>query len=169
MIDDTATPTTEDGGPTASASEALGEVTKQRDEYLEQLQRSRAEFVNYQRRAKVQAEQDRLYAVSGLAIDLLGVLDNLDRAIEAVKASGHPNLVAGIELVSKQFHDALAKHGVEPILALGLPFDPNVHEALMQQPDATKPDHTVVAEMTRGYKLHDRVLRPSRVAVSVRP
>ena len=64
---------------------------------------------------------------------------------------------------------ALAKHGVEPIAALGRPFDPNQHEALLQQPDAEHPEGTVVAELSRGYKIRDRVLRPSKVAVSVKP
>jgi molecular chaperone GrpE len=72
-------------------------------------------------------------------------------------------------MVEKQFVAALGKHGVEPISSLGEPFDPNLHEAIAQQPDAGKPEGTVVAEFARGYRLHDRVIRPSKVAVSVRP
>ena len=70
-------------------------------------------------------------------------------------------------MVEKQFVAALAKHGVEPIKALGQPFDPNFHEAIMQQPDPHHPEGTVVAELARGYKLNDRVIRPTKVAVSV--
>ena len=72
-------------------------------------------------------------------------------------------------MVHKQLLATLAKHGVEPIDALGQPFDPNQHEALVQQPDADHPEGTVVAELSKGYKIHDRVLRPTKVAVSVKP
>ena len=159
---------TADPGEAAAAAN-ITEIQRQRDEYLDQLQRAHAEFANFQKRARAQAEIDRQYAISALASDLLNVIDDLERAIEAARAAGQTTIVDGLELVRKKFLDALAKHGVEPIAALGQPFDPNLHEALAQQPDATKPDHTVVAELTRGYRLRDRVLRPSRVAISVKP
>ena len=72
-------------------------------------------------------------------------------------------------MVQKQLVEVLAKHGVEPIEALGQPFDPNLHEALMQQPTPDQPEGTVVGELSKGYKIRDRVLRPSKVAVSSRP
>jgi molecular chaperone GrpE len=71
-------------------------------------------------------------------------------------------------MVQKQMLATLAKYGVEPIKALEQPFDPNLHEALLQQPSALHPEGTVVAELGKGYKIHDRVLRPSKVAVSVK-
>ena len=72
-------------------------------------------------------------------------------------------------MVHKQLLATLAKHGVEPINALGLAFDPNQHDALVQQPTADTPEGIVVSEFSKGYKLHDRVLRPTKVAVSVKP
>jgi molecular chaperone GrpE len=72
-------------------------------------------------------------------------------------------------MVRKQLLATLAKHGVEPIAALGQPFDPNQHEALVQQPDPNHPEGTVVAELSKGYRIHDRVLRPTKVAVSIKP
>ncbi len=72
-------------------------------------------------------------------------------------------------MVQKQLLDVLAKHGVEPIEALGTPFDPNLHDALVQQPTADHPEGTVVGELSKGYQIRDRVLRPTKVAVSVRP
>ena len=72
-------------------------------------------------------------------------------------------------MVQKQLLATLAKYGVEPIKALEQPFDPNFHDALLQQPSAEHPEGTVVAELGKGYKIHDRVLRPSKVAVSVKP
>ena len=72
-------------------------------------------------------------------------------------------------MVQKQLHEIMAKHGVEPIAAQGHPFDPNLHEAILQQPSHDHPEGTVVAEMSKGYTIRDRVLRPSKVAVSVKP
>jgi molecular chaperone GrpE len=148
---------------------SLSELQKQRDEYFDQLQRSRAEFVNYQKRAREQADRERLYAAAPLASDLVAVLDNFDRAMEAARQVGAPSIIDGLEMVHKQLLAALAKNGIEPIAALGQPFDPNLHEALLQQPDADHPEGTVVAELGKGYRLRDRVLRPSRVAVSIAP
>ena len=152
------------------SDEQIAQIEKERDDLRDQLLRSRAEFVNYQKRAKQQADADRLYAVGSFARDLLDAIDNLDRAGDTLKASGvDAGIVSGLQMVHKQIVDILARHGVEPIPALGLPFDPNVHEALAQQPDDQHPEGTVVAEMAKGYKLHERVLRPSRVAVSIKP
>jgi molecular chaperone GrpE len=153
----------------AASGEELAQVQRQRDEYFEQLQRSRAEFINYQKRAKSQADADRLYAIGSLAGDLLDGLDNLERATGALRASGASGITEGLDMVHKQLLATLAKHGVEPIAALGQPFDPNQHEALIQQPDPNHPEGTVVAELSKGYRIHERVLRPSKVAVSIKP
>jgi molecular chaperone GrpE len=153
----------------AASGEELAQVQRQRDEYLEQLQRSRAEFINDQKRAKTQADADRLYAIGSLAGDLLDGLDNLERATGALRASGASGITEGLDMVHKQLLATLAKHGVEPIAALGQPFDPNQHEALIQQPDPNHPEGTVVAELSKGYRIHERVLRPSKVAVSIKP
>jgi len=157
------------GTPGDGATAELEEARRQRDEYLEQLQRARADFLNFQKRARTQADIDRQYAVGSLASDLLPVLDNLERATEAARASGSEAIVSGLDMVTKGLLDALARHDIEPIEALGRPFDPHWHEALMQQPDAEHPEGTVVAELGRGYRIRDRVLRPTKVAVSVKP
>jgi molecular chaperone GrpE len=156
-------------GPQSALMDEIAQIQKQRDDYLDQLQRSRAEFANYQKRSKSQADADRVYAVGTLARDLLDGLDNLQRATSALRASAAPGITEGLEMVHKQLLATLAKHGVEPIEALSRPFDPNQHEAVVQQPDAEHPEGTVVAELTKGYKIHDRVLRPSKVAVSIAP
>ena len=156
-------------GESLSTPEEIALLRKERDEFREQALRSRAEFANYQKRAKQQADTDRAYAVGSLARDLLDSLDNLARAIDALRASGAADVTAGLDMVQKQLHEVLAKHGVEPILALGGAFDPNFHDAVLQQPSRDHPEGTVVAELSKGYKIRDRVLRPSKVAVSVRP
>ncbi|WP_337177156.1 nucleotide exchange factor GrpE [Paludisphaera sp.] len=165
---ETETPPNAGAAPDAAEDADLVAVTKERDEAREQALRARAEFINYQKRSKQQAESDRLYAIGDLGRDLLDVLDNLDRAAEALLASGQEGVASGLDLVHKQFLAVLAKYGVEPIEALGQPFDPNFHEALMRQPTADAPEGTVVAELGKGYKIHDRVLRPTKVAVSVK-
>lgn len=155
-----------DSGP---AADPIAQLKKERDDYREQALRCRADFANYQKRSKQQADADRVYAVGSLAKDLLDPLDNLARAIDHLRASGVEGITAGLDMVQRQLLEVLAKHGVEPIQAMGSAFDPNLHEALLQQPSADHPEGTVVGEMSKGYKIHDRVLRPSKVAVSARP
>jgi molecular chaperone GrpE len=161
------------GGQVNGASVLPGEeidvLQKERDELKNQILRIQADFANYQKRAKQQAEEVRTYAIGNLAQDVLGGIDNLERAIEALRASANQGITSGLDMVQKQLLGILAKYGVEPIAALEQPFDPNLHEAIMQQPSAQHPEGTVVAELGKGYMIHDRVLRPSKVAVSVKP
>jgi len=177
MSDTTATPNEPNAkdqadaasAPAAPPGDELARAIRQRDEHFDQLQRTRAEFVNYQKRSKAQAESDRAYLVGALAVDVIAALDNFERAIEAARAAKAQGIVEGLDLVHRQLLAALGKHGIEPISVVGQPFDPNQHEAVMQQPDAGHPEGTVVAELARGYRLKDRVLRPAKVAVSVKP
>ena len=156
-------------GASLLPSEEINLLQKERDELMDQVLRIQADFANYQKRARQQADEVRTYAIGSLAQDVLGGIDNLERAIEALRASANQGITSGLDLVQKQLLGILAKYGVEPIAALEQPFDPNFHEAIMQQPSAEHPEGTVVAELGKGYKIHDRVLRPSKVAVSVKP
>jgi molecular chaperone GrpE len=158
-----------ENGETMSASEQIALLKQERDELRDQALRARAEFANYQKRARQQADAERAYAVGTLAKDLLEPLDNLDRAIEALRAKGAEGITAGLDMVQKQLLEIMAKHGVQPIPAHGHPFDPNLHDAVLQQPSLEHPEGTVVAELTKGYTIADRVLRPTKVAVSVKP
>ena len=150
-----------------SSYEEIEQLKKERDEYQDQVLRARAEFANYQKRSKAQADIDRTYAVGSLARDLLDSLDNLSRAIDVLRATGAEGVTTGLDMVQKQLLEVLGKHGVEPISALGQPFDPNLHDAVLQQPSHTDPEGTVVGELSKGYKIRDRVLRPTKVAVSI--
>ena len=99
--------------------------------------------------------------------DLLGILDNLERAIDATVADDSTSgLLDGIKMVHQQFLDVLARHGVQPIGAKGQPFDPNFHEAVMEDSSCDYPPGIVTNELQRGYTLHDRVVRPTKVVVS---
>jgi molecular chaperone GrpE len=139
----------------------------ERDQFLALLQRTQADFDNYQKRNRREREQERLFYHEGFAKDLLPVLDNLDRATQAAKQAGETGpLVQGVALVVNQLLDLLRRNGISPIPAQGQPFDPNRHQAVMQQPSADVPAGTVLQVLEQGFLLHDRVLRPAKVVVS---
>jgi molecular chaperone GrpE len=154
-------------------NELRGKLTaaeQARDEYLDLARQVRADFENYQKRSQRDRDAERRFAQEPLARDLLPALDNLDRALDAAaKAADQAALAKGVEMVRGQLLDALRRHGVTRIEAHGQPFDPNRHEAVMQQPSADVPPHTVLQALEPGYMLHDRVLRPARVIVSMPP
>jgi molecular chaperone GrpE len=148
----------------------LQSAEQKRDEYLNLAQRARADFENYQKRMARDLVQERRYAQAPLASDLLPALDNLERAIAAGEQAGEQGpLVQGVSMVHTQLLDILRRHGVTRIEAQGQPFDPNLHQAVMQQPSADHPPMTVVQVLEQGYLIHERVLRPARVAVSTAP
>lgn len=153
----------------AATPDPLAQALAERDEARDQLLRLRAEFDNYRKRMLREGEQIRKTAARGLIEDLLPVLDNLERALSHVADPAIHPVVQGVDMVVKSLSGTLAGHGLEPIAALGQPFDPNVHEALAQQPSEEHPADVVVAEYHRGYKLGDTVLRPAKVAVSSGP
>jgi len=167
MNEQTTTPNESEAA--APAGDELAQAVRQRDDYFDQLQRTRAEFVNYQKRSKAQADSDRNFLIGALALDVLAVLDNFERATDAARTANVPSIVEGLDMVHRQLLSALAKHEIEPIAVVGEPFNPNHHEAVMQQPNASHPEGTVVAELAKGYKIRDRVIRPAKVAVSVIP
>lgn len=144
--------------------EQLRARAEERDKFLDLLQRTRADFENYQKRVQRDLEQERRYALSPLVRDLLPALDNLERALASLK--GESALSKGIEIVKSQLLEALKRHGITRIEAVGRPFDPHQHEAVMQQPAADQPANTVLQVLEEGYVYHDRVLRPSKVIVS---
>jgi molecular chaperone GrpE len=141
-------------------------LQKERDHLADQLLRARAEFDNYRKRMAREAERTRQVAAESLIRDVLPVVDHLDLALK--HAEDHPGALGeGVSMVLRQFQEALAKHGVQPIPAIGEPFDPNVHEAVMQQESESTPPDVVVEEFQKGYRLGQMVLRPAKVVVSV--
>jgi molecular chaperone GrpE len=148
----------------------LQSAEQKRDEYLDLAQRTRADFENYQKRVKRDLVEERRYAQAPLAADLLPALDNLERALAAARqASEQDPLIQGVALVHTQLLDILRRHGVTRIEAKGLPFDPNLHQAVMQQASHECPPMTVLQVLEQGYLIHERVLRPARVIVSTAP
>jgi molecular chaperone GrpE len=154
------------GGSPQDLAARVKVAEAERDEFKVLAQRTRAEFENYQKRAFREATQEKRYAHSPLALDLLPMLDNLERALAAAKQAGETGpLVQGVGMVQTLCLDALKRHGITQIQAQDQQFDPNLHQAVMQQP-SDKPANTVLQVLEQGYMLHDRVLRPARVIVS---
>jgi molecular chaperone GrpE len=150
--------------------EQLRKKAGERDTYLDLLQRTRAEFENYQKQHSRRIEQERPYIHLNVLREVLPVLDNLERAVAAAQQAGEQGpLVQGVNMVLVQLQNLLRSHNVKRIEAEGQPFDPNLHQAVAQVPIADKPANTVVNVLEQGYVLHDRVLRPARVMVSKTP
>lgn len=146
------------------------EAEQKRDEYLDLVKRTQADFENYQKRSQRETVLERKYAHASLAIDLLPSLDNLERAITATQQANETGaLVQGVSMVLTQVLDIFKRHGITRMDALGKPFDPNLHQAVMQQESAALAPNHVVAVLEQGYMIHDRVLRPARVVVSKAP
>jgi molecular chaperone GrpE len=153
-----------------SLESQLESALSERDANYTRWARAEADLENYRKRVQKEAEENRLYRDLPIVRDFLPVIDNLQRAIAASASSGESGeLVAGVKLVLKQIEDILAAHSVKVIDAVGQPFDPNLHAAVQQLPSADHPPMTVVQELERGYRLHDRVVRPSQVIVSSSP
>jgi molecular chaperone GrpE len=136
----------------------------ERDEYLEHLQRVAAEFENYRKRAARDQESLVARAAERLVRELLPVLDDLERALQAAEQHEEAKLEEGVRLVHRQLADALRKEGVQEIPTEGK-FDPHLHEALLAQPSEAE-QGTVIEVLQKGYRLGDRVLRPARVVVA---
>ncbi len=155
-----------------TAPEDLEKIRKQaaeRDQYLDLAARTRADFENYQKRMQREREQDRKYAFGPLALDLLPILDNLERAVTAAQqAAENGPLVEGVSMVVTQFLELLTRHGITRIDCQGKPFDPNLHQAIMQKPDDQVEPNTIVQVIEQGFMNQDRVLRPAKVIVSTK-
>jgi molecular chaperone GrpE len=155
----------------AAELQALRQKAKERDEYLDQALRARADLDNYQKRIQREMTAVRETAAQGLIHDVLQPLDNLDLTVRAAeKTRDVDTLLAAVKMALAQFAKVLADRGVTPIdAALGVPFDPRRHEAVAVVERADLPASAVVDELRRGYMIRDRVLRASQVRVSKRP
>lgn len=142
----------------------LEKLKVERDTLLDRLARLQAEFENARKRSAREQQEFREYALTEAVKGLLPVLDSLERALQV--GANESELRGGVELIYKQLQDALAKLGLRPIPAKGEPFDPHLHQAIELVDTAEADDHQVLEELQRGYKLKDRLLRPSMVKVA---
>ena len=154
----------------SAAEQKIAELEAEAREASERALRSQAELENYRKRSQRELADERRYAVVPLVRDLLAVVDNLERAIEAAQqAEGGESLLAGVKMVASQLETILKQHQCVRIETVGQPFDPNQHQAIAQEPSDQYPSGTITRAAQSGYKLHDRVIRPAQVFVSTGP
>jgi molecular chaperone GrpE len=157
-------------GEAAAIEGELDQMVKtaaERDEYLALAQRTQADFENYRKRVARDAITAQERGVAKLAKELLPALDNLDRAIEAAEdGEGGDPFLAGVRLVRSELSAALARLGIEAFAPLGEPFDPNLHEAVAQQPVEDAASGTVAEVFQNGYRMGESIIRPARVLVA---
>jgi molecular chaperone GrpE len=140
------------------------------DRFRDLALRSQADFENYKKRAAREKEEAVKYANSALLDRLMPVVDNFELGLEAARGEGESSPVfSGMSMVLKQLMDFLTEQGLQPIDATGQKFDPNLHEAIAHEPSEQFPEGVVIRQTRRGYRMKDRLLRPSSVVVSSGP
>ncbi|HPC96887.1 MAG TPA: nucleotide exchange factor GrpE [Sedimentisphaerales bacterium] len=171
MKDKKAKPSDENARTTTEELEAarkqLEQTQAERDELFGKLQRVSADYANYQKRMSRQVAESIAYEKERLLKTLLPILDNFEHTLEKSKAAESIDVVLqGVRIVYDQMLDILRSHGVEVTQALGEPFDPSIHEAVLRREDPERPDNTILEEFQKGYRLNGRVIRPSKVIVN---
>jgi len=168
-VEDSTTATPEADELTALKSQ-LEEAQAKAAEYLDGWQRARAEFANFKKRVEVERQEMRVRSKEDLLLKLLPIVDDFERAFQTVPEElKDVAWVNGMTMILQKLKSLLESEEVTPIEAEGQPFDPQIHEAMMQEETDQYPDGNVIAELQRGYRLRDRVLRPSMVKVASNP
>lgn len=157
-----------------SASDDLNKLATELEAARQDILYAQAEVQNVRRRMEKEAADARAYAATAFARDILSVSDNLSRALDAIPAELRDDekmkpLVTGLEATGRELESVFAKHGISRIAAMGLPLDPNQHQAMVEIPTEDAEPGTVVAEMQAGYMIKDRLLRPAMVGVAKKP
>jgi molecular chaperone GrpE len=183
-MNDTTKAQADEGAPEAQAANPTGGAEHDGFAVIEALNaenaalkdrvlRTLAEMENLRRRTEREAADARTYGVSAFARDMLGVVDNLSRALESLPADARgeaggafKSLIDGVELTARDLHAALARHGVRKLEPQGEKFDPNFHQAIFEETDETVPPGTVAKVVQSGWTIGDRVLRPAMVGIS---
>ncbi|MBM4004382.1 MAG: nucleotide exchange factor GrpE [Planctomycetes bacterium] len=159
-----------DGNVELAADVAVRQLQQQVAEANDRALRAQAELENFRKRSRREMEDERRYAALVLVRDVLNVADNLQRAITVAEQSAHSDsLLAGVKMVAVQLNAYLEQHHCVAIPTVGTLFDPNLHEAIAQEPSREFPTGTVTREARSGYRLYDRVVRPAQVMVSTGP
>lgn len=166
---------TEEGAPASvpqDASEALAaelaDLRHEQEELRNQLLRKAADFDNYRKRVERERREMAELAAQDLLLELLPILDDFERALDVDVTPGAERYRDGVELIYRQLQELLKKRGVTPLEAVGTDFDPHVHQAVVHEASTTHRDGEVMAELRRGYRLGDRLLRPAMVKVAKR-
>jgi len=150
----------------APPAPALEELQRERDDYYDRWLRKSAEFDNYRKRIERERREQGDQAVTALLLELLRIVDDFDRALTAEVDDSGASYRKGVELIHAKLNDLLRKHGVRPIDAVGADFDPNLHQAVVQEETSGHRDGEVMSELQKGYMIGDRLLRPAMVKVA---
>lgn len=154
----------------AAPLDPITALTQEVERWKDMAYRSQAELDNFRKRSAREAQETRAYANADLLRALFPILDNFDMGLEAARAESEKSMIfMGMSMVSRQLQDFLRESGVQEIEALSKAFDPNLHEAVAQEPSPSAPEGTIVRVTRRGYKLKDRLLRAASVIVSSGP
>lgn len=156
----------EESSDTAEENSAENELQAQIDSLKDRLARSAAEFDNYKKRTAKEKEDFYAHAVCETMMQILPVLDNLQRASAAAELSGGEDMLEGVKMIQRQFEEALNAIGVSPIEAVGQQFDPELHNAVMRDENADADENTVTEEFMKGYTYKGKVVRHSMVKVA---
>jgi molecular chaperone GrpE len=148
--------------------EELLQLREERDAYLDQLQRERAEFANFRRRTERERVTQRAAVIRDVVLQVLPVLDNLERAVSALTQKD-PMLAGGVDMVRAQLAQVLAGHGLSEVEAAGQQFDPNVHDAIASVPSAQHAEGVVVEVVEKGYRTDADLVRAAKVVVATAP
>lgn len=147
----------------------LESVEQEAKEAHDRFLRVSAEFENYKKRSAREIDEFRKFANESLIREMLTVVDNLERALNSSNNDNQANshIAEGVDMTLKEILKVFEKFNVKPIVALGKPFDPNFHQAAMREETNERPENTVLNELEKGYMIHDRLLRPAMVVVSM--
>lgn len=162
-LNDNAVP---DLAPEGEAPEPTDALQREKDALQDRLLRTAAEFDNYRKRVDRERRELAEYTTAEVLKDLLPIVDNFERALQAPATSETDAFRKGIELIHKQMVELLKKRGITPIEALGTDFDPNFHQAVIHEVSAAHREGEVMAELQRGYLIGERLLRPAMVKVA---
>lgn len=164
-VADEASPEQEEDAAAAEAQ--LEQLRQQLEEQQQRLLRVQADYDNFRRRTRQEKEEFAKYAASELVEQLLPVLDNFDRALHAAENSkDFDSLFKGVDMIFRQFLQVLEQSGLKEMDAVGQPFNPEYHEAVMKVEDSEQEEGTIVEQLQKGYMFKDKVLRPAMVKVS---
>jgi len=159
-----------ESSPFETRTEATGAPEEDAEPMEQRYLRLAAEFENHKKRMERERAKVLAYANEVLLEKFLPVVDNLERALAAATSdAGYDGLVAGVELTLRELKEFLRREGVDPIEAIGGPFDPTIHEAVSTQPSSEVPEGVVIKQIEKGYRFKERILRPAKVIVSSGP
>jgi molecular chaperone GrpE len=148
------------------APPAISDLQRERDDYYDRWLRKTAEFDNYRKRIERERREQADQAVTDMLQELLLIVDDFDRALTVDAGEGGAAYQKGVELIHAKLNDLLKKYGVRPFESLGADFDPNVHQAVIQEESPDHREGEVIGELRKGYMINDRLLRPAMVKVA---